>query len=72
MADRIKMDRRRLEQAHFRYAALNVVSWYPNMLEIARLEFGNDAVTLMKLTTNYNKAFHDIYSGTQSHASTSP
>ena len=38
------------------------------MLENARLEFGNDAVTLMKLTTNYNKAFHDIYSGTQSQA----
>ena len=46
------MDHRRVEQAHFRYDALNVVSWYLNILENARLEFGNDAVTLIKLTTN--------------------
>ena len=58
------MDRRRLEHAHFRFAALNVASWYPNICEYAKFEFGDDATTLVKLTTVYSQVFHDAYSGT--------
>ena len=31
---RASMDRRRFEDAHLKYAALKIVSWYPNMLEL--------------------------------------
>lgn len=61
IVERIKMDRRRLEQAHFRYVALNVARWYR---EYTMFQFSDDATTLAELTTVYSQVFHDTYSGT--------
>lgn len=59
---RLKLDRRRLETAHFRYAMLVVASWYPTDLPMPT--FGSDiGMTLLEFTPLYHKAFHSNYSG---------
>lgn len=61
LTERLKMDRRRLEQAHFRFAVLKVFTWYPNMSDC--VVFKEDAMALAEFTTKYQKKFHEFYSG---------
>lgn len=59
---RQRLDRRRLETAHFRYALLVVASWYS--ADIPMPKFLPDLnLTLLEFTPLYHKAFHSHYSG---------
>lgn len=61
---RCKLDRRRLEAAHFRYAILNVLSWYPDTIK--RITFSSDLKeTLLQFFPVYQRAFHVKYSGNE-------
>ena len=64
MVERIKIDRRRLEHAHFRYAILKVTKWYRD-LAITKVLFTSDQAegTLLEFTPLYLKAFYENYSG---------
>lgn len=53
------LDRRRLEEAHFKYAALRIASWY-HQRSLLRPKF-NDI--LEQFLPHYQKAFHKKYSG---------
>ena len=49
------MDRRRLEDAHFQYAILQVASWYPQYLDITTLALhGNTKDTLLNVVAKYH------------------
>lgn len=60
----MKMDRRRLERAHFHYAMLNVVEWYKGFA-VKKVPFTSDQAerTLLEITPLYLKAFYKNYSG---------
>lgn len=63
---RQKLDRRRLETAHFRYAILLVQLWYPDITP--RVYFYPDMnKTLSQFTPIYHIAFHKKYSGKYSY-----
>jgi len=64
MMERMKMDRRRLEHAHFHYAMLNVAGWYKGF-NIKKVLFTSDQAerTLLEFTPLYLKAFYENYSG---------
>ena len=53
------LDRRRLEEAHFKYAALRIASWY-HQRSLLRPKF-NDI--LEQFLPHYQKAFDKKYSG---------
>jgi len=59
----MKMDRRRLEHAHIRYAVLNVAEWYHNF-DVKKILFTSDQSekTLQEFTPLYMKAFYEMYS----------
>ena len=62
--ERSKLDRRRLEAAHFKYAVLSVASWYPGDIDTA-VSFSPDLhSTLLEFTPRFQQAFHKKYSGT--------
>ena len=59
----MKLDRRRLEAAHFKYAILTVVSWYPDQID-SEIRFSSDLQdTLLQITPLFQHAFHKKYSG---------
>jgi hypothetical protein len=60
---RSKLDRRRLEEAHFRYAILNVVRWYPDQILTEAIFMPDMKDTLSKFFAAYQHAFHSKYSG---------
>ena len=62
MDERVKLDRR-LELAYFKYAALRVVSWYPNVATTPLIFGSNLNDFLVEFTPHYHKAFHHKYSG---------
>lgn len=64
MKDRLKLDRRRLESAHFMYAAMNVAKWYPESFSGIEFELGNIDKTTDELTPVYHFAFSKEYAGT--------
>lgn len=58
------MDRRRVEDAFFQYAALRVASWYPEQFKIPTLQFhAMTTMTISNMTTVYHGAFMKKYSG---------
>lgn len=60
---RVRLDRRRLEAAHFKYAVLHVASWYPGDIE-REVMFSPDLhQTLLEFTPGFQQAFHKKYSG---------
>lgn len=62
-AHRLKLDRRRLEAAHFKYAMLKVASWYPKDID-PEITFSPDLKdTLLEFTPVFQHAFHKKYSG---------
>lgn len=62
---RSKLDRRRLLSAHFKYAILQVASWYPGDLSVSDIVFSTDVYqTLLDFTPRFQNVFHRKYSGT--------
>lgn len=62
--EREKVDRRRVEDAMFQYAMLNVSSWYTTLLELSALPMhAQTTTTIFKSTTVYHGAFMKKYSG---------
>lgn len=60
---RLKLDRRRLEAAHFKYAILNITSWYADKME-SKVTFSPDLnETLLQFIPVYQRLFHTKYSG---------
>ena len=57
---RLKIDRRRLEAAHFKYAMLCVALWYPDCVPVFS---SNMDIILPEFTSAYQQAFHKKYSG---------
>ena len=53
---------RRLEQAHFRFAIIQVSTWYTD-LTLGGVVLNEEAVALTEFTTKYQKKFHSFYSG---------
>jgi len=65
LSNRLRMDRRRLECAHIRYAILRTVQWYHDDIQIANITFhSNPTQTLLEFTPIFQKLFHHNYSGT--------
>ena len=61
---RQKMDRRRLEAAHLKYALLQTVAEYPNIFSDSDMVVSTDIQdTLQQLTSKYYSAFQSRYSG---------
>ena len=68
---RLRMDRRRLECAHVRYAMLRVVQWYPYDLITSKVLFhSNPSLTLLEFTPLFQALFHRTYSGTYTKCNT--
>ncbi len=60
LLERQKVDRRRIEDAFFQYAALRVASWYPAQFkDSALLLHSSTTATTAKMTTVYHGAFMD-------------
>ena len=58
------MDRRRLEDAFFQYALLNVASWYPEHICQKDLHLHEGlSETLTNMTPVFQKAFTEKYAG---------
>jgi hypothetical protein len=60
---REKLDRRRLLEAHFKYAILTVTLWYPELFQEPLVFLSNIRETLSHVTPEFQKAFHIHYSG---------
>ena len=60
--DRQKLDRRRFEAAHFKYAVLTVFKRYPSLLDGKKPSlYTNMTQTLDEITPLYFKSFQDCY-----------
>ena len=62
--ERVRLDRRRLEAAHFKYAMLNVTSWYPDDIKSVPIFSPNMDQIMAEFISVYQQAFHKKYSGT--------
>ena len=60
MMERMKMDRRRLEHAHFCYAMLNVAGWYKGFA-VKNVLFTSDQATYLCIYMLYNIYKAKIY-----------
>lgn len=64
LVERYKVDRRRVEAAHFQFATLQVASWYPEQFDVRKLPLhGCLQTTLTSVVTIYHGAFMTRYSG---------
>ena len=61
--ERSKLDRRRLEAAHFKYAILNVMEWYSETIKEEVIFCPDMNKTLLQFTPRFQLAFHKKYSG---------
>ena len=63
-AERLGMDRRRLELAHLKYAILNVCSWYPSLC-VKDIVFvpGNVDERVLEFSKKYYLLFSSKYAG---------
>ena len=58
------LNRRRIEDAFFQYAALKVARWYPEVIEPIRVKLhSSTSETLEKITAVYHGAFMTKYAG---------
>ena len=63
VVDRYRLDRRRVEAAHFQFAVLQVASWYPHQLELTKLRLhGGIDATLSSVVASYHGLFMAQYS----------
>jgi len=60
---RIRLDRRRLESAHLKYAMLSLQRLYPELLTVPVIVTGEVKETVMKFTPYFYKAFCSRYAG---------
>lgn len=62
LLERQKLDRRRLEAAHFQFALLQIAVWYPEHIDINKLSLHSalDA-TLIEVVEVYHGAFMKKY-----------
>ncbi len=62
LVERHKLDRRRLEAAHFQFAVLQVAKWYPQHIAINEAPLHSALKdTLPKVVAVYRGAFMDKY-----------
>ena len=61
--ERKRLDRRRLEAAHFKFAVLCVTSWYSCDIKQSPVFSSDHQQDLLKFTPIYQEAFHKKYSG---------
>lgn len=65
LRDRLKLDRRRMEDAHMIYAVLNVMNFYPDAFtkddKLFRPAHFNEV--LCAITPKFYKCFSEMYSG---------
>ena len=63
-AERLAMDRQRLESAHLKYAMLNVCSWYPSLsVEDAVFRATDVDDTVLEFSKKYYLLFSSKYAG---------
>lgn len=62
-AERLALDRRRLEATHLRYAVLQVASYYPNDFGMTTRIYPDLKVTLEYITPLFFSLFRSNYSG---------
>ena len=68
--DRIRVDRRRIEDSFFEYAILRAASWYPETFDLDKLPLHSEAKnTLSYFTTIYHGAFMAKYASMYSRTS---
>lgn len=64
LIDRHKLDRRRLEAAHFHFAILQVAQWYPQYFHIGEIPLHSALdESLPRIAALYRGAFMDKYAG---------
>ena len=65
LKDRLKLDRRRLEDAHMIYAVLNVMNYYPDAFTKDDKSFrpAHFNKVLCAISPKFYKCFSDMYSG---------
>ena len=61
--EQLRVDRRRLEAAHLKYATLKVMKWYPETFKTYRICVKQEN-TLEKITGYFYSAFTSRYAGT--------
>ena len=62
LVERHQMDCRRLEDAHFQFAILQVASWYPHHMDINTLALhGSTQSTLLDVVAVYHGVFMAHY-----------
>ena len=61
--ERSRLDRRRLEAAHFKFAILHVTSWYSSDIKQSPVFSSDHQQDLLKFIPIYQQAFHKKYSG---------
>lgn len=64
LLNRMKLDRRRLEAGHMRYAILNVCDRYPDMAGTSPSIASDVNITLQSITQAYYDEFTRKYAGT--------
>ena len=64
LESRLRMDRRRLEEAFLQYALLKVAEWYPLDMSMHKLHL-HDGLSqlLLQVTPSFHEAFTKKYSG---------
>ena len=61
---RASMDRRRLEDAHLKFAVLQVISWYPDSLHLTEVPITSSVNEMLKtFTSTYYNLFNAKYAG---------
>lgn len=66
LVGRFRLDRRRVEEAHFQFAILQVASWYPRVLNVKELCLHADTQdTLSSVVPVYHAQFLTSYASKQ-------
>ena len=62
--ERVKVDRRRIEEAFFQYALLRVTLWYPDQLSMSTLPLHNKTMEILpRIVSVYHGAFMKRHAG---------
>ena len=64
LSERVKVDRRRIEEAFFQYALLRVTLWYPDQLSMSTLPLHNKTMEILpRIVSIYHGAFMKRHAG---------
>ena len=62
--ERVKVDRRRIEEAFFQYAMLQVASWYPDKLSLSTMPLHAKTMEILpQIVSVYHGAFMRRHAG---------